>query len=141
MKREFIPFACVVGWVLGACQAGDAVLTPYEFRASSRMPQLLQKEQAITAARTGLQGHEVISSTGTFAAYGIGHTVVQVVAEEGDHTRAYVVDEDGTVLPTQEFWGKERKAREARFGKMVPSLFEQQAALESTDTIEAEVLV
>jgi len=37
----------------------------------------------------------------TLTALGTGQTVVQVVAETSDDSRAYVVDEDGLILPTK----------------------------------------
>jgi len=58
-----------------------------------------------------------------------------------EDSRAYVVDEDGRIASTQEFWASEGTAREQRFGKLTPDLFELQANLTSTDSIAVTVMV
>ena len=128
--------------VLSGCQppTNDG-LTPYSFIVSSRQPRVLTANEIDAAARSGLRANEKIASVGMFRASGIGHTIVQVVAESPRNARAYVVDEDGLVLPTNEFWAKERAARRLRFGKMSPELFEYQQALTANTIIDVDIMI
>jgi hypothetical protein len=114
---------------------------PYEFVTSGRRPRIRAASEVDAAARMGLRTNERLASVGTFRAFGIGHTVVQVVAESARNARAYVVDEDGLVLTTKEFWAKERSARQVRFGKMTPELFDSQQGLSPNAMIEVDVMI
>lgn len=51
------------------------------------------------------------------------------------------MDEDGVVEPTQQFFQRERLARLARFGRMTPTLFAQQATLTDSDSVDAVIMV
>lgn len=113
----------------------------YDFQPSSRSPSQLTPEQINAFAVSGLRVGETVSSVSTRTAPGIGHTVVLVVATTADDSRAYVVDEDGVVLPTQEFWARESEAHYRRFGRMSAELFAVQAAMEPSSFIEVSIMV
>lgn len=76
-----------------------------------------------------------------YSAAGLGHSIVQLVAESSNNARAIVIDEDGEVTETQTFWARERAAQQLRFGKLTPALFERQAPLSDSDSLTVDIMV
>jgi len=113
----------------------------YEFATSARSPRLRSSEEIRDAAQTGLRAGDTIDSVATFAAPGVGQTIVQIITHDDNDSRAYIVDEDGTVQLTQDFWRHEREVQVERFGRMVPKLYEQQRNLAPTDRMDVVVFV
>lgn len=103
--RTAIMVLCVSVGYGGGCRATDdpRVHRPYAFEASIRFPTRLSAADIDGAARSALRQGEVLASVATYPAWGIGQSVVQVVAKTDSDSRAYVVDEDGVVLQTEEF--------------------------------------
>lgn len=116
-------------------------LTPYPFLAYARRPRPIAPADVNAMARRGLRAGERLDSAYALTAAGLGETVVQVVANDDQHSRAFVVNEDGAVESTNEFWAREVQMRQMRFGKMTPALFERQAALDQADPIDVEITI
>lgn len=136
--------------VVGAgCQMPDGSnLTAYNFALSTGEPHPLSASDIATAAQSGLHLDERVTSAIAYRAPGLGQSVVQVVVGPRDvlspsapMPRAYVVEEDGTIETTGDFWRHERAVRVARFGRMAPELFALQASLAPSDTIEVDITV
>jgi len=129
----------IVGGLLSACAYEDS--SQYDFAPIARHPAPVSGPEVAARAQSGLRPGEITTSVATFAAHGVGQTVVQVVAETPDDARAYVVDEDGNIESTQSFWRRERDARIAHFGRMTPELFARQATMDPTVVIDVEILL
>lgn len=124
-----------------SCEVHETRLRAYEFSSDSRMPRALSADDVHLIVERNLRDGERVDSAVALTAAGVGQTVVQVVGLTESNARAFVVDEDGLVLSTQEFWTKERAARQARFGKMTPDLFAAQIELLPDDIVEVELMV
>ncbi len=142
MKRRMLVLVLLSVIEAAACGVRRAAgFEPYDFQFSTRQPRQLSSAEIRAAAQRGLRPGENIASTASFAAPGIGHTVVQVVTQTIDDSRAYIVDEDGQIVETQLFWAEERAARIRRFGKLTPSLFQKVSQLDSQQLTTVDVMV
>jgi hypothetical protein len=126
---------------LGARSSELGAHDPYPFQAEARTPRSLTAAEIEAAAALTTRPGDIVRSVAPYVAPGIGQTVVRVVVENDVGAYGFVVDEDGTIEATQDFWAREREARVARFGKMIPELFALQASLAASDQLEVDVMV
>src|SRR5215207_2811974 len=141
MSRRMVMAVLTGMTALAGCAPTNERPSRFEFSGTTRMPRVLTTTGVNAAARSGLRSGERISSSVTRVAHGLGQTVVEVVAETDNNSRAYVVDEDGNISETQLFWAQERAAQIQRFGKLTPVLFEKQLNMASTETITVDITV
>lgn len=140
--------SCFEAWLLvGAVATGSAFgcypdQSPenFQFRAVTRKPGELSTTLVEALATSGLHPGETIGTVATYRADGLGQTVVQVMVDSPE-PRAYVVDEEGNIYPTEVFWRMNQAAQHERYGKMTPELFSHYSQMGNDDSVTIEIQV
>ncbi|MCX5744719.1 MAG: hypothetical protein NT062_19705 [Proteobacteria bacterium] len=121
-----------------ACSSSEPRLTPFAFSAA-HSTDAMPAEQLDGIVRANIRSDETISESHVLDARGLGTTVVQVVAQSADDSRAFVVYGDGTISDTETYHRRETSAYFARFGRMSTDLFGAQAVLRPDERIDVVI--
>lgn len=94
------------------------------------------------AERALLPG-EKLANAGAMLMYGLGEPVVVTtsITTGDDVAHSFFVDPSGQRLDTDDTQALDAKLYAQRYGKMSVDLFEQQVALDATDTIDVQLMV